>query len=194
MPADVHKSCEQTPSLYTWPLTHAALKEMLSRSDPASPCSRRSATTRRASACALARASSAVLPYASTPGSSFISAIHLPSSSCSSSTLRVIMVLILADPRWTHHIHFCGPEVSVRCGGRNHLPAGLAQGRASVWQLAGLEMPAADSLMRRFLNYRPVQVTTMAESCHGRRYESLRSGTRDSAPCYCRDQTFSTTR
>lgn len=54
-----------------------------------SPCSRRSPTTPRARAFALARASKAVAPYTKTPGRSTTSAIHRPvSDSCSRSTLR----------------------------------------------------------------------------------------------------------
>jgi hypothetical protein len=61
-PADAQERGKQASCLGTRPLAHAALKEMLRRSDPASPWSSRSATTRSARACALARASSAVLP------------------------------------------------------------------------------------------------------------------------------------
>ena len=67
------------------PGDQAAMKEMVSSSGPASPCSSRSATTRSASAWARACASRCVGPYARTPGRSGTSAIHRPSSSCSSS-------------------------------------------------------------------------------------------------------------
>ena len=56
----------------------------------ASPCSRRSATTRSARASTAARASSRVLPYAMTPARSMTSAIQRPSVSSSSSTLNFI--------------------------------------------------------------------------------------------------------
>src|SRR5262249_391632 len=58
--------------------------------EPASPWSRRAATTRSPSAWTLAFASSGVCPYVSVPGSSRTSAIQRPSSSCSISTVNVI--------------------------------------------------------------------------------------------------------
>ncbi|GAV32240.1 hypothetical protein emb_1c0695 [Coriobacteriaceae bacterium EMTCatB1] len=61
---------------------------MLRNSRPASPRSRRSATTRSARAWTCAIASSRVFPYARTPGSSGTSAIQRPSTSRSSSMLR----------------------------------------------------------------------------------------------------------
>ncbi len=44
------------------PRSHAALKEMVRSSGPASPCSRRSAITRSASACTFDRAASSLSP------------------------------------------------------------------------------------------------------------------------------------
>jgi hypothetical protein len=61
-PADSQKSRQQSTRFNASPSTHAALNEMLRRSGPASPCSRRSAKTRSASACAFARASSGLSP------------------------------------------------------------------------------------------------------------------------------------
>ena len=49
-PTRAKKRCQDTSGTCAWPLTHAAAKETVTRSDPASPCSRRSATTRRARA------------------------------------------------------------------------------------------------------------------------------------------------
>ncbi len=72
------------------PRAQAALKEMLKRSGPASPCSSRSARTLRARAWTRDRAAGCVSPYARTPGNSITSASHRPSSSCSISTLKVI--------------------------------------------------------------------------------------------------------
>src|SRR5579885_2561460 len=74
-PTDAEERGKHPRGPRTGPLRHAAANEMVARSGPASPCSRRSASTRRAKACAFARASSAVRPSARTPGSSVISAI-----------------------------------------------------------------------------------------------------------------------
>jgi len=49
-PTRAKKRSQDTSGTCAWPLTHAAAKETVTRSDPASPCSRRSATTRRARA------------------------------------------------------------------------------------------------------------------------------------------------
>src|SRR5262245_51702500 len=49
-PSDTHQGCEYPLSPGARPARHAALKEMSMSSGPASPCSRRSATTRSASA------------------------------------------------------------------------------------------------------------------------------------------------
>ena len=49
-PTHARKRRQDTSGTCAWPLTHAAAKETVTRSDPASPCSRRSATTRRARA------------------------------------------------------------------------------------------------------------------------------------------------
>src|SRR5512142_1265481 len=49
-PADAKKCGRNTSGARARPLLHAAAKEMLTRSRPASPCSRRSATTRSARA------------------------------------------------------------------------------------------------------------------------------------------------
>ena len=49
-PANTKKPCQDTSSPRARPLAHEAAKEMLTRSGLASPCSRRSASTRRARA------------------------------------------------------------------------------------------------------------------------------------------------
>ena len=77
-PADTEQRREDLPCPCAWPFAHAARNVMVSASEPASSCSRRSATTRRAKACAWARACSGVAPYAMVPGSDGISAIHRP--------------------------------------------------------------------------------------------------------------------
>lgn len=65
----------------------------------ASPCSRRSAKILSASAFAFATASESDPPYASAPDSSGTSASHRPSSSCSDSTVSVMVKKV---PRvWT---------------------------------------------------------------------------------------------
>jgi hypothetical protein len=49
-PTRAEKRSQDTSGTRARPLAHAAAKETVTRSDPASPCSRRSATTRRARA------------------------------------------------------------------------------------------------------------------------------------------------
>jgi hypothetical protein len=49
-PAVAKKCGQNTSGTRAWPLVHTAAKEILTRSVPASPCSRRSATTRSARA------------------------------------------------------------------------------------------------------------------------------------------------
>lgn len=61
-PAQTQQRSEHALGASARPGTHAALNEMSSRSGPASPCSRRSATTRSASAWILALASAEVCP------------------------------------------------------------------------------------------------------------------------------------
>ena len=70
------------------PLRHTAATENESDCGRVSPCSSRSAMTRRARTCAFAIASSRVAPYARTPGSCGTSASHRPSSSRSHSMLK----------------------------------------------------------------------------------------------------------
>ena len=89
-PTDSEQRCENASCRGAAPLAHAAAKDTLSNGD-ASPFSRRSASTRKARACALACASSTDCPYTSTPGSSATSAIHRPSSSRSTSTLKFMI-------------------------------------------------------------------------------------------------------
>jgi hypothetical protein len=60
-------------------------------SGTASPCSIRSAMTRGANAAAFCRASASVAPSAITPGSAVTSAIHLPSSSGSTSMSSTVL-------------------------------------------------------------------------------------------------------
>src|SRR5712691_9349829 len=90
-PADTKERCQDSPRLGRAPSRHAALKVTLRRSGAASLCSRRSASTRRASAWTWAIASSLLFPYVMTPGRSGTSAIHRPSSSRSSSILKFIL-------------------------------------------------------------------------------------------------------
>ena len=75
-PARTQQRREYSSRSRAGPGTHAAAKEILNRSGPASACSRRSAMTRSASAWTFAFASSGVCPYANAPGSSRTSAIH----------------------------------------------------------------------------------------------------------------------
>ena len=96
-PAYSQQRRKDSPSASARPLIHAALNEMFRSSGPASPCSRRSARMRRASAWTLAVASSGVAPYVITPGSSTTSAIHRPSSSCSISIRKVMAFSTLLD-------------------------------------------------------------------------------------------------
>lgn len=98
-PTYVKKGSQNTPGTRAGPLAHAAANEMLTRSGPASPCSRRSAMTRNARAWTFDWASADVLPYARTPGKSVTSAIQRPSSSCSISTRKFIrQILRLCTP------------------------------------------------------------------------------------------------
>ena len=90
-PAYPQQSSQYSGAPRAGPLTHAALNEILSGSGPASPCSRRSASTRSASAWTLATACSEVVPYAMTPESSVTSASQRPSSSCSVSIRKIIV-------------------------------------------------------------------------------------------------------
>src|SRR5207237_10343498 len=85
-PSDPQQRRENAPRPRGRPLAQAATNR-LSSSGARSPCSRRSAITRRARASALASASTRVAPYASTPGSSTTSPIQRPSASSSSSTV-----------------------------------------------------------------------------------------------------------
>src|SRR5439155_24061763 len=89
-PSDPQKGRQHPSSTGAGPRAHAALKEMLSRSGPASPFSRRSAITLRARAWTRESAACSVSPYARTPGNSTTSASHRPSSSRSISTLSII--------------------------------------------------------------------------------------------------------
>src|SRR6266567_7895898 len=75
-PADPEERRQHPPRLGRGPGAHAALKVTLSRSGAASPCSKRSASTRSARACTCAIASSRLVPYVRTPGSSGTSAIQ----------------------------------------------------------------------------------------------------------------------
>src|SRR5215813_384499 len=79
-PAHTQQSRKDSSRSRAGPGTLAATKEILNRSEPASPWSRRAATTRSPSAWTLAFASSGVCPYVSVPGSSRTSAIQRPSS------------------------------------------------------------------------------------------------------------------
>src|SRR5919109_5236490 len=63
-PTDAQERREDSSRSRTGPGTHAAAKEMLNRSEPASAWSRRSAMMRSASAWTFACASSGVCPYA----------------------------------------------------------------------------------------------------------------------------------
>jgi hypothetical protein len=71
-----------------WPLAHTKAKDNVRGAEPC--FSMRSASTRSAIASVRANASSRVLPYDMTPGSSGISAIERPSSSRSNSTVKFI--------------------------------------------------------------------------------------------------------
>ncbi len=70
---------------------HAARNVTVRNSGTASPCSRRSASTRNASAWTFATASVSVTPYSRTPGNAATAAIHRPSTSCSSSIENVMV-------------------------------------------------------------------------------------------------------
>lgn len=84
--AQLQEGREDKLGLLGWPLTHAAAgKEMWMLAGFVSPCSRRSAMTRKARVSAFTMASSFVVPYVRTPGSSMTSASDRPSSSCSHS-------------------------------------------------------------------------------------------------------------
>ena len=93
-PSDPKKRGEDPPGFCGGPMPHAAANETLTPSGAISPHSNRSATTRRAKACAFALACSGVSPYANTPGNSSTSANQRPSTSCSISTLNVILAPI----------------------------------------------------------------------------------------------------
>jgi hypothetical protein len=80
-PTDAEQSRQDQASLARRPTTHAGTAKSSSSSGTVSPCSIRSAMTRRASVSALATASALLSPYAITPGKSGISAIHRPSDS-----------------------------------------------------------------------------------------------------------------
>ena len=97
-PADSEQGGENASCRCAASFAHAAAKETLSNGD-ASPFSRRSASTRRARACAFACACFADSPYTSTPGSSATSAIHWPSSSRASSTLKFMLEEYLTQPQ-----------------------------------------------------------------------------------------------
>lgn len=90
LPSDPLRRGERSSGLRSRPLAHTAATEMLISTGRASPCSRRSARTRRAGSCAFASASSAVLPEAKTPPSSGTSASQRPSSSRSDSMLYLV--------------------------------------------------------------------------------------------------------
>jgi hypothetical protein len=78
--------------LHCRPDTHAAAgTDRVIGSGDTSPCSNCSAKTRNARACALTMASSTEAPYAIAPGSSSTSASQRPSSSCSTSRLRLML-------------------------------------------------------------------------------------------------------
>jgi hypothetical protein len=85
------------------PLAHAATVNTSFSSGISSSWSSRSASTRRANACAFEIAWLRVSPYTMTPGSSGISAIHRPSSSLSTSifikALYHIALLRVSYPR-----------------------------------------------------------------------------------------------
>jgi len=87
-PSDTDKRSVHDPRFSTGPLTHAMARSSLMFGGSSSEFSTSSATARSAIAYALFIASSLVLPYASAPGISGISAIQRPSVSCSSSTLN----------------------------------------------------------------------------------------------------------
>jgi hypothetical protein len=86
-PTDSLQRSEYSRCLAPRPI-HSWTAKTPSISGIGSPCSKRSARTRNARAFVLATASSRSCPYASTPGSSGTSPIHLPSSSRSISTVK----------------------------------------------------------------------------------------------------------
>lgn len=92
---------ENSTGLRSRPLAHAAIEIEIGSAEP-SPCSIRSANTRRASTWAFASASSRVAPYANTPASSGTSASHRPSSSRSLS--MVSLTASPSQPRWPRFI------------------------------------------------------------------------------------------
>lgn len=82
-PAFSQKRTEDNICFSAWPLTQAGMRRILIESGMSLDFSTSSATAYRASAYAFALASSTVVPYAIAPGTSGISAIQRPSSSCS---------------------------------------------------------------------------------------------------------------
>ena len=99
-PPNAEQGGENTPCLSRWPLAHAAATEILIEWARLSPCSRRSAKTRKANTSALAIASSGEAPYASTPASCGTSASHRPSSSRSHSMLKSTAHLFIRSGRF----------------------------------------------------------------------------------------------
>ena len=83
LPSDTLPGPYNLSSLARWPFAHEAEANTSLISGTSSPCSNRSASTRRASAFTFAVASSKLEPYPKTPGKSTISANQRPSSSCS---------------------------------------------------------------------------------------------------------------
>src|SRR5262245_19071476 len=89
-----------------------------------SPCSRRSAKTLSAKICARAMASSRVWPYAKTPGNAGISVNQRPSSSCSTSIVKGIMLCSLlsfsrpshlVSDTTTQHPHYTTQDSKRHC-------------------------------------------------------------------------------
>jgi hypothetical protein len=87
-PTDSLQSGQHSTCFAAWPLAHTKAKDNVRGAE--SCFSMRSASTRSAIASVRANASSRVLPYDMTPGSSGISAIQRPSSSRSNSTVKFI--------------------------------------------------------------------------------------------------------
>jgi len=100
LPPDAEQGGENTTCLSRRPLAHAAATEILIEWARLSPCSRRSARTRKANASVLAMASSGEEPYASTPGSCGTSASHRPSSSRSHSILKSTAHSVMRSKRF----------------------------------------------------------------------------------------------
>ena len=91
LPADPKQRGQNQPGFPGSPLAHAATEKTSTNSGTDSPCSNRSASTRRARALTRATASSRVVPYTMTPGKSGISLSQRPSSSRSIS-MRIRML------------------------------------------------------------------------------------------------------